>query len=315
MLDQPTINSIQPHTRFQLHTATPGRKYYEVKQIGDAAYPLSKHKNTLISRSERLLFEQEVFPKPSAKFKTDARLSYCLNDALSPREPGSPDGTVLLEGTPPFQLQLSIRNLAASKVRMESVTVNEKIWKLNLPSYHFASVGPYQVTIDSIRDSSPCDRAELDPLRRSIWIDVAETAAVVPLEKKKDFCVGDAIQFELEGTPPWVIGYVKTCSPFLTQVHFLCSYRINGKSYTQDAKVSPFSIIQHQSGEFTVTSIAHQQKMCKAAITNLQMTIHPLPSAQVGHGKRIYQDIHEGSSVLGTDYSTSDCCIQAIKQK
>ncbi|KAL4070659.1 hypothetical protein J3A83DRAFT_4372847 [Scleroderma citrinum] len=277
VLDQPIISSIQQHTRFQLHTTTPGRKYYEVKQIGDAAYPLHRHKNTLIPRSERLLFEQEVLPKPSAKFRTDARLSYCLNDVLSPREPTLPDGTILLEGAPPFQLQLSIRNLASSKVRVETVTINEKIWKLNIPSYHFTSVGPYRVTIDTVRDSSHCEQAELDPLRRSIWIDVAETAAVIPLEKKKDFCVGDVIQFELEGTPPWTIGY-----------------RINGKSYTQDAKVSPFSIIQHQSGEFTITSIAHQQKMCKAVITNLQMTIHPLPSAQVGHGQRVYQDIHEG---------------------
>ncbi|KAG6337069.1 hypothetical protein ID866_2022 [Astraeus odoratus] len=277
VLDQPTMNSIQPRARFQLHTSTPGRKYYEVKQIGDAAYPLHKHRNALIPRSERLLFEQMVFPKPSAKFKTDNRLSYCLNDVLTPREPASTDGTILLAGSPPFQLQLSIRNLAANKVRVETVEVKEKSWKLNLPSYYFTSVGPYQVTIDSVHDSSHCEQAELDPLHRSIWIDVAETAAIIPLEQKKDYCVGDIVQFELEGTPPWTIGY-----------------RINGKSYTRDAKVSPFSIVQQQSGEFTITSIAHQQKMCKAAITNLQMTVHPLPSAQVGHGKRIYQDIHEG---------------------
>ncbi|KAI6047907.1 hypothetical protein EDC04DRAFT_2864066 [Pisolithus marmoratus] len=277
VLDQPTISSIQHRTRFQLHTSTPGRKYYEVKQIGDAAYPLHKHRHTLIPRSERLLFEQEIIRKPSAKFKTDNRLSYCLNDVLSPKDLASPDGTILLDGTPPFQLQLSIKNLAANKVRVETVEVNERVWRLNLPSYYFTSVGPYQITIDSVLDSSRCEQATADPLHRSIWIDVAETAAVIPLEKKKDFCVGDIIQFELEGTPPWTIGY-----------------RINGKSYTRDAKVSPFSILQQQSGDFTITSIAHQHKMCKAAITNLQMTIHPLPSALVGHGKRIYQDIHEG---------------------
>lgn len=277
VLDQPTISSIQHRTRFQLYTSTPGRKYYEVKQIGDAAYPLHKHTHTLIPRSERLLFEQEILQKPSAKFKSDNRLSYCLNDVLSPKDPASPDGTILLDGTPPFQLQLSIKNLAANKVRVETVEVNDKIWRLNLPSYYFTSVGPYQVTIDSVLDSSRCEQATVDPSYRSIWIDVAETAAIIPLEKKKDFCAGDIIQFELEGTPPWTIGY-----------------RINGKSYTRDAKVSPFSILQQQSGDFTITSIAHQHKMCKAAITNLQMTIHPLPSALVGHGKRIYQDIHEG---------------------
>lgn len=34
--------------------------------------------------------------------------------------------------------------------------------------------------------------------------------------------------------------------------------------------------------------------MCKAAITDLRFNVHALPSAQVGHGKKIIQDIHEG---------------------
>jgi nucleoporin POM152 len=72
------------------------------------------------------------------------------------------------------------------------------------------------------------------------------------------------------------------------------SYDINGKSYSQEAKVSPFSVAQQQPGLFTVTSIAHQQKMCKAAVTDLRFKVHDLPSAQVGHGKKILQDIHEG---------------------
>ncbi|KAH7886081.1 hypothetical protein F5I97DRAFT_1937005 [Phlebopus sp. FC_14] len=277
VLDQPTFSSIQSRMRFQLHTLTPGRKYYEVKQIGDAAYPLHKYKNVVIPRSERLVFEQEVLPKPSAKFKTDSRLSFCLNDVLVPRDRLSSDGTIVLEGTPPFEVQLSIKNLAASKVRKETVQIVDKTWRLELPSYYFTSIGPYQVSIDSVQDSSRCEQAELDPLRRSIWIDVAETAAIIPLEKGRDYCVGDVTQFQLEGTPPWTIGY-----------------RINGKSYTQEARVSPFSIVQQQAGDFTIASIAHQQQMCKAAITNVRLAIHPLPSAQVGHGKRIYQDIHEG---------------------
>ena len=75
---------------------------------------------------------------------------------------------------------------------------------------------------------------------------------------------------------------------------FCVSYKINSKSYTQEAKTSPFSLVQQQPGLFTITSIAHQQKMCKAAVTDLRFNVHSLPSAQVGHGKRIIQDIHEG---------------------
>jgi nucleoporin POM152 len=51
--------------------------------------------------------------------------------------------------------------------------------------------------IESVHDSSRCEQAEPDPLRRSIWIDVAKTATVIPLDKKKDFCVGDVTQFQL----------------------------------------------------------------------------------------------------------------------
>lgn len=209
VLDQPTFSSIQPHTRFQLHTSIVGRKYYEVKQIGDSAYPLAKHKNAVIPRSERLLFEQEVMARPSAKFKNDNRILFCLNDALTSREAISNDGGVIqLEGTPPFQLALSIRNLAASQVHKETVEVYDKTWILDLPSYRFTSIGPHQITVESVQDSSHCEQKELHPLRRSIWVDVAESAAITPVDKRVDFCVGDVAQFQLEGTPPWSIGCV-----------------------------------------------------------------------------------------------------------
>jgi nucleoporin POM152 len=35
--------------------------------------------------------------------------------------------------------------------------------------------------------------------------------------------------------------------------------------------------------------------MCKAAVTDLKFAVHALPSAQVGNGKRIQQDILEGN--------------------
>ncbi|KAJ3511391.1 hypothetical protein NLJ89_g4128 [Agrocybe chaxingu] len=277
IMGQPTFNSIQPRTRFQLHTSTPGRMYYEVKQIGDAAYPLSQNKDTIIPRSERLLFEQQVSVRPSARFRTRNRLAYCLNDALVPLDPSSADGAIVLEGAAPFTVVFLIRNIAASHVDRRTVTVPTNTWRLDLPNYTFSSIGSHFVSIETVTDASSCEQAVVDPLLRSIWVDVAETAAIIPFERREDICVGDVTQFQLEGIPPWSIGY-----------------SVNGKSYTQEAKTSPFSILQQQPGLFTVTSIAHQQKMCKAAVTDLRFNVHALPSAQVGHGKKIFQDIHEG---------------------
>ncbi|KAJ8702215.1 hypothetical protein PTI98_000954 [Pleurotus ostreatus] len=275
LLDQPVFNSIQAQTRFQLHTSRPGRMYYEVKQIGDAAYPLAQHKNAIIPRSERLLFEQQVAIRPSARFKSRSRLSYCLNELFVPTDQAN--GVVVLEGSPPFTLKLSIRSIGTSHIHTEIVEVNSRVWELNLPSYTFQTVGAHHVTIDSVLDASKCAQAGLDPLSTSIWVDVAETASIVPFERRTDYCVGEVSQFQLEGIPPWSIGY-----------------RINGKSYTQEAKTSPFSLLQQQPGEFSITSIAHRKQMCKASVKDMVFSVHPLPSAQVGHGKRIFQDIHEG---------------------
>ncbi|THH13470.1 hypothetical protein EW146_g6752 [Bondarzewia mesenterica] len=277
LLDQPIFNSIQSRTRFQLHTSDPGRIFYEVKQVGDAAYPLSKHKGAVIPRYDRPLFEQEVLMRPYARFSNQNRLQYCLHDTLTPRDKSTLDGVVSLEGTPPFELKLSVRNLAAGETYTETVKLTESTWKLNLPSYAFKSIGKHYVTIESIRDASHCEQATPDPHERSIWVEVAESAAIVPFDRREHFCVGEVSQFQLEGIPPWTIGY-----------------RINGRSYTHETSVSPFALVQQQPGEFKITSIAHKQKMCKSVVTDLTYTVHPLPSAQVGHGKRIFQDIHEG---------------------
>ncbi|KAJ7446510.1 hypothetical protein B0H11DRAFT_1879516 [Mycena galericulata] len=296
LLGQPTFNSIQPRTRFELQTSSPGRVYYEVKQIGDAAYPLSKHKAAVIPRSQRLLFEQQVNMRPSARFRTRNRMAYCLNDAFVSHDALSLDGLVIFEGTPPFRLGLSIKNFGTSHVETTTIETFESSWRIDLPAYEFKSIGPHLVVLESVSDASSCPQAPLDPLSSSVWVDVAETAAIIPVDRREHYCVGDVAQFQLEGNPPWTIGPVPNvvvCLICYSWTSF-CRYTINGKAHLEEAKVSPFSLVQQQPGEFTITSIAHQQKMCKAVVTDLRMHVHPLPSAQVGHGKRIYQDIHEG---------------------
>lgn len=208
LIDQPIFNSIQPRTRFQLQTSTPGRMYYEVKQIGDTAYPLAKHREAVIPRNDRLLFEQQIAQRPSARFKNRNRMTYCLNDAFAPLDLSSSNGLIVLEGRPPFTLKLSIKDLAASQVQFETVSVSDRIWNVNLPSYVFKSIGPHLIKIESVVDSSNCAQTALDPLYGSIWVDVAETAAIIPIDRRRDVCVGEVTQFQLEGIPPWTVGFI-----------------------------------------------------------------------------------------------------------
>lgn len=279
LMGQPVFNSIQPHTRFQLTTSTPGRVYYEVKQIGDAAYPLAKSKDRTIPRNQRLLFEQQVALRPSARFRNQNRLVYCLHDKLVALDgTNAGDGAIVFEGVPPFTVVLAIKNIAASSVETHKITVSGHTWRVNVPAYMFSSIGPHLLIIESVTDASGCAHAALDPEQRAIWADVAEAASIIPLERREHICVGDAPAFQLQGSPPWTVGYT-----------------VNGRTHTQAARTSPFAVMQQQPGLFAVTSIAHQAKMCKAAVADLRFHVHELPSAQVGHGKRIIQDIHEGA--------------------
>lgn len=208
ILDQPIISSIQPRIRIQLLTSQTGRIYYEVKQVGDANYPLAQNKHHVIPRRDRLLFEQEVLGRPSAQFKRNARLTHCLRDTFTPGDGFSMDDMVILEGKPPFHLELSVKSLAASEVHRQTVEIWDTQWRVNLPNYMFTSIGPHLVTIESVRDASSCDPASADPLNSFIWVDVAESAAIVPFDRREHFCVGEVTQFQLEGIPPWTIGYV-----------------------------------------------------------------------------------------------------------
>lgn len=177
--------------------------------------PLEDNKDTIIPWSERLLFEQQVSIRPSARFRNRNRMSYCLNDNLVPLDPSSQDGYLVLEGTPPFSVVLSIKNIGASHVDKRTIQVPTNTWRLDLPTYSFSSIGPHLVSIETVMDSSSCEQAALDPLLKSVWVDVAETAAIIPFERREDICVGDVTQFQLEGIPPWTIGYAQ---PHLTSL-------------------------------------------------------------------------------------------------
>jgi nucleoporin POM152 len=103
IMDVQTFSSIEPRTRFQLLTAQPGKRYYELKQIGDAAYPLSTT-HAQIPRASRLLFSQDVLDRPSGEFlRHTKRISYCLNDVLVSRSMQS-SATLRLSGSPPFEV-------------------------------------------------------------------------------------------------------------------------------------------------------------------------------------------------------------------
>ncbi|KAG9036801.1 hypothetical protein FRB95_007899 [Tulasnella sp. JGI-2019a] len=280
--DALTFNSVQATARLQLRTAKAGHFAYRLASVGDASY-LPQHESATAHAVRGQYLEQNILGRPSAYFKSFSRLSYCLEDAFVARSDHGNDGLVILQGQPPFTLGLTVKNFATNEAAKETITVLGHDWKVNLPSYRFRSMGATLVTIDTVTDSSPCSEATIDPAKRSIWVDVAETAAIVPFDRKNDYCVGDPVSFQLEGTPPWTV-----------------KYSLNRHTQEVQAKQSKFTRIPDVPGTLKVLSIAHQQNMCKKVVDDIEVTVHAIPTASVSFGKSYEDIIREGEQATIT---------------
>ncbi|KEP54240.1 putative nucleoporin [Rhizoctonia solani 123E] len=270
--EESLFTSLKNITRLAMRTSESGTHTYALQHLVDTTYNNGIRLDTRRTRGLRL--EQNVLMRPSARFKSTDRISRCLNTDLNlSHDPGA---VLSLTGTPPFTLSVAVRNLAEGETHHTQIVTNDHEWAINVPDYMFRTIGPHQVAIERIRDASQC--AELGSAsERLLWIDVAETAAIIPLERRVDYCVGDVLNFQLEGTAPWQVGYT-----------------FNGKHTSAKSASSRFSRVAAQPGIFRVESIAHQQNYCKTAVRDVEMKIHQLPTARVSDGNRVIEDIREG---------------------
>jgi nucleoporin POM152 len=169
--------------------------------MGDALYPLAVTNaafKTSKSISE-LSFRQEVLPRPRAYFKTTDHLTYCLHDKFRAEDLGAHSGVIQLLGRSPFYLDLSLHNLATGETKRDRIQLLQNEWRVELPDYRFETVGSYMLVIDSVKDASSCEQEENVLGTNSLFIDVAESAAIVPFERREEYCVGEILRFQLEG--------------------------------------------------------------------------------------------------------------------
>lgn len=81
---------------------------------------------------------------------------------------------------------------------------------LDLP-YEAKDVGRHEIAITSFTDSSRCqwDQRQGDVL--STTVEVVESARIIPVNSVRDLCVGDTLDFLLQGKAPWTIEYGYFC--------------------------------------------------------------------------------------------------------
>ena len=145
-----------------------------------------------------IVVDHDVHSRPSASFTKANPRPICLDSRITG------DAKLKLTGLAPFEIEVSVRKPANSRVETFNIKVEGQEWTLDVP-YLVKDVGRHEITITGVKDASGClwDIRDGDVL--STTVEVVESARIVPVSNVRDLCVGDTLDFLLQGKAPWTV--------------------------------------------------------------------------------------------------------------
>ncbi len=283
-------------TNLELSTALPGWHTYVINTVGDAVYAPSRLQDFSTEAPRRL--EQMVLALPGASFASSSskhrKPSLCVGDGLD-RLVSPP--TLKLHGQAPFTVTFEVTHAGSSstssagsyRFTRSGIKTHEYKLDLNAKEFVFSSKGLWSIRIIQVTDANMCETALISDSKRagqddkSMVIEVAETADIAPVSSREDYCIGEMVEFSLQGSPPWTV-----------------SYDFNGKSAQAAVTTAEFSRVAEKPGVLTIKSVAHQQNQCRRDVDarisqDMVKTIHDLPSVRISEGNHFVEDLREGN--------------------
>ena len=298
------FTSAQNMTAIQLFTGVPGQHSYELLSVGDAIYT----ERPLPPDAAFKKIYQDVFPLPdvviasslqsgSSKAATKSS-SLCVGDSLSKGQGSAGSTTLSLSGKAPFALDIEIKDglgVTRKVLTRRGIKEHEHVLDIDAHEFVFDKTGKWNVQVTRVQDSNGCERffrpstvAVLgeesrtnEASRARVQVDVVETANISAVELRADHCVGETIEYVLQGTPPWTV-----------------AYDFEGKVSHAPVRTPTFSRVAEKPGKLEIRSIAHQHNKCQNVVegqSGMKKTIHPLPTVFVRGGTHYIEDLREGN--------------------
>lgn len=294
-----TFNAAQNRTSLQLDTEVEGRHVYELSQVGDAVYGMKT-----LKAGDGTRLEQIVHPLPFAAFSPSnnnngarsKHVSLCLGEALSNADKDRAVPPILLNGKAPFTLEYAIKdNTGAIRKTLTKSDITTHTYSLQIhqSDFPFEKTGKWSVDLIKIVDGNGCERSlksvegldsnlsTMKQQKSNMEIEVVESANISPVGTRLDYCVGETIDFVLQGSSPWTV-----------------TYNFEGKISRATVKSTTFSRIAEQPGILQVEAIAHQHNRCQTVVkekVGMQKVIHALPSVHIREGTHYVEDLREGN--------------------
>ncbi|KPV76329.1 uncharacterized protein RHOBADRAFT_52352 [Rhodotorula graminis WP1] len=283
------LQAIQSRADLTLFTASPGRHTYTFTGVGDSLYtsPDAAGLEAPAGGKDGVVrIEQDVWALPTAGFAHGAKHGFCVHDKLASR--GHDDLVLRLEGQAPFEVELEVRedgHRASKRFTVPAIQGHE--WPVSLP-YGLSTATPHSILLRRVKDAHGCETL-VDPstssssvvgagsLKSSVSIPVAEIATITPVSSQVDHCVGDALEFIVQGSPPFTV-----------------KYEFEGKQHAVAHSSGTFQRLAAAPGTFKILSVGHGEDQCRSNSVDLVKHVHPIPSARVQTGDSYVVDIREG---------------------
>ncbi|KAL1983080.1 hypothetical protein VTN96DRAFT_493 [Rasamsonia emersonii] len=249
-----------------MDTSRAGEYVYKFTELSDSLYDYDPKKHSSVSVT------QKVNPLPSARFEFPGHIyAFCKEDS-----DGDEVIPIVLEGVPPFSLEITIKHHSNSKPEIVTIPhIGSHRHNLPIPRRHL-ELGQHVVSIHKVRDARRCQRT-FDRDASSVRVAVSDVPTIIPLESQSDYCVGERISFSLSGHAPFEVFYT-----------------FDGIQRRAVSQSTNFRRIAEKPGNFTITAVSDGASgRCKAH-KNITKVIHEMPSVRISKGQISVVDIHEG---------------------
>lgn len=282
---QHVLQAIQSRADLTLYTATAGHHTYTFTGVSDSLYTDLAPKGLVAPKQGKpgvVRLEQDVFALPSAHFSHGPKRGFCVNDELASRS--SDDLVLRLEGAAPFEVELEVRedgHRHSKRYTVPNIPSND--WPVTLP-YGLKQAATHSIAIRRVKDAHGCETlidrsspAAGSQPKTLVAIPVAEIATIQPVSTQTDHCVGDFLDFVVQGAPPFTV-----------------KYEFEGKQHVVPLTSAKFQRLATKPGTFRIVSVGHGEDQCRSNQVDIVKEIHPLPSASVNVGESSVIDIREG---------------------
>ncbi|KAG0295167.1 hypothetical protein BGZ98_001505 [Dissophora globulifera] len=260
--------------RLPIMTEQAGTVSYHFETISDATY-----QNVEVRHEKQpVVFKHVVRAPPTATLVNTAKQFYCKNEITGVKEKVA---IKIQDGTGPYSLAIEImrpNQAVAEKLFEHDVVPRNGIYEWTLPA-KFTDMGLYKVSVLRVTDVNGCSASATS----TVEFDILDTPSITPLRSITDACVGDKIEYSVQGeAPPFKVYYS------LDKVDHTA---------TLDSKRRTFSYEAAKPGLFKISKVCQtlaKKQCCTQPIEEMSTKVWAIPTVKVADGTNFITDLREG---------------------